>query len=636
MPSAPSKLRVSIWEWSLTILLSANLAWTTLCLGGFLPATVVVTSLLTAALLIVYAVGASRGFGGVHPAALWFVPFLVYAAANVVWVTPVRWLGLIDMFNWAQMIAVFWVVLNGIRTQRARAVLFGTLLTLGAAAVWFAGYQHFVQPTWLMLGRTQAEQYVGRSSGPFGIPNSLAAFLLLLVPAVGALALRRQATLAGRIFFGWLLIVFVVGLGLSVSRGAWLALGISLTLWPMFAARVQWRKRIAIAAAVAASLVVAGVLAFSTSSLVHERFTEFARDAGERSRPILWRAAWQMFREQPVFGVGAGSFNVRFEKYRPGNFSLQPVWAHNDYLNTLSDYGAVGFALFFGTAVIVALIVWRRGGIGVPSGGRSSLPRQNWLDDPIVRQGLGIGILAFVLQLAVDFHFKIPALAMSFASIAGLLVSRSWPHAAAPGGFGYRPILAVIALAVAAGVGFEITPLYRGEALRFAARESIDRMAQDQPADPIVRSRLIDILQKLDRAVKIAPDDGQAWADHSYALAQWSRFHPADVRSLGRQAENDADRAIALSPVVPEFWIRRGVALDMQNRWDEAGPEFAKATVLSPNGVLPWFHYAYHMSLRPTGLDMAQAALEFCLDLDPTNPEVQRLRQHLATSRSGL
>ena len=43
-----------------------------------------------------------------------------------------------------------------------------------------------------MLGRTQAEQFLGRSTGPFGIPNSLGVLMALLIPPVGWLVFAAR------------------------------------------------------------------------------------------------------------------------------------------------------------------------------------------------------------------------------------------------------------------------------------------------------------------------------------------------------------------------------------------------------------------------------------------------------------
>src|ERR1035438_8969877 len=122
MRDTSSPVRASAWEWARVVLLSANLLWTTLCLGGFLPGTRVAMVALTAALLAVHRADPLRGTRA-HPAGWLFAPFLVYAAANVAWVTPVRWLGWIDWLNWAQAAAVFWIVLNGVESRSCRRAI---------------------------------------------------------------------------------------------------------------------------------------------------------------------------------------------------------------------------------------------------------------------------------------------------------------------------------------------------------------------------------------------------------------------------------------------------------------------------------------------------------------------------------
>ena len=106
----------------------------------------------------------------------------------------------------------------GIHHSRTRNVQMGVICALGFVAVGMACYERFSQPDWLMMGRTQADQFLGRSSGPFGIPNSLAALLLLLNPATWVLAFRRHASALQGVLFGYLGISFVIEFILTVSR----------------------------------------------------------------------------------------------------------------------------------------------------------------------------------------------------------------------------------------------------------------------------------------------------------------------------------------------------------------------------------------------------------------------------------
>jgi O-antigen ligase len=614
----------TVTEWVLTGLLAVNLVWTTLCLGGYRPETMVVTSALTGVLLLVHLL--RRAFvaddvAGLHPAGWWLLPFLIYAAANVLWVTPVRWLGWHDWLWWAQLIAIFWVVLNDITRVATRQVLLLTLAVLGFVAVVMAAYQAFVRPDWLMLGRVQAEQFNGRSSGPFGIPNSLAALLLLLLPPAVMLTVRRGASLTQRLLAGYLAAVFLLGLILTVSRGAWLGLAVALMVWPLLAGGRTWGRRLMLTGAAMVTVTVAGWVIYSAVPTMRLRFDALVQESGERTRPIMWHGAWKLFEENPVWGSGAGSYNIAFEKHRPEHYQLDSRWAHNDYLNTLSDYGAVGFILFFGACAVIVLMVVRR---PKPV---SSLPVAAWSKNPRLHQAMALGLLAFALQLLVDFHLKIPALAMALATVAGLLSqydrvakTRSMPSRI---GFGVAALLLMVGL-----VGFA-QPHYRAEALRYSSRQAINRLADQDLTS--YREVLMPALIALQRAVEIDEGNAQGWADLSYATALKAHVEPAHTRQYGLDAASHAERALSLSTVVPEFWLRQGVALDMQGRWHEAGRSFTRALALAPNNARTWYYQAYHLSLRPAHHGQARSALGISLRLDPSYQPAQLLRQQLAT-----
>lgn len=620
---------VALTEWVLTGLLAGNLVWTTLCLGGYRPETMVVTSALTGGLLLVHlsrrALGASAG-AALHPAGWWLLPFLAYAAANVMWVTPVRWLGWHDWLWWAQLIAVFWVVLNDITRVATRQVLLLTLAVLGFVAVVMAAYQAFVRPDWLMLGRVQAEQFYGRSSGPFGIPNSLAALLLLLLPPAVVLTVRRGASLTQRLVAGYLAVVFLLGLILTVSRGAWLGLALALMVWPLLAGNRPWRSRLLLAGAVMVAVTVTGWVIYATVPTMRLRFDALVQESGERTRPIMWQGAWKLFQENPVWGSGAGSYNIAFEKHRPEHYQLDSQWAHNDYLNTLSDYGAVGFVLFFGACVC---LVFR--GVRQARSGRN-LPVVAWSEDPRLHAAMALGLLAFGLQLLVDFHLKIPALAMTLATVAGLLLQRDQSDSVnrlrSPGrgkqlGFALKALGLLVGL-----IGF-VLPHYRAEALRYANRQAINRLADHELH--AYGEVLGPALKAMHRAVEIDPGNAQAWADLAYATALWAHVEPADTRQLGVDAARHAEQALSLSAVVPEFWFRHGVALDMQGRWHEAGRSFTQAMTLAPANARTWYYQAYHLSLNPAAHGQARSALGISLRLDPSYKPAQLLRQQLAT-----
>ncbi|MDR0902077.1 MAG: O-antigen ligase family protein, partial [Opitutaceae bacterium] len=425
LPS-PAKTRVlSAGEWALAALLAGNLAWTSLNLGGVRAETMAAGWLLTGAALALHLL--LLAFSGGRPrrgvVEILLAAFLVYAAANVRFVTPVRWLGARDWLAWAQMIAVFWVAWRGLRRAGPRGLLLGVAVMLGLAAAVLCAWQKFSQPGWLMMGRSQTAQYIGRASGFLGNPNSMAAFFALLIPPALALAWQRGAGAARRLVFGYAAAAMLLGWVLTLSRGGWLALAAAFAAWPLFVR--EWRRggRLLRSGAVLLALALAGGGLYTASPAARARVDKFLTDHGERSRPILWRASLRLAAGAPVLGTGAGSFNTLFERERPEGFRDEPQWAHNDFLNTLGDYGAAGFLLFFGAAGAVTWRLLR----AKKDGGGAAYPFFGYADwrAPEITRAIGMGLLALGFACMVDFHLKVPAVAM----LAAILAAEGWRRA---------------------------------------------------------------------------------------------------------------------------------------------------------------------------------------------------------------
>jgi tetratricopeptide (TPR) repeat protein len=244
------------------------------------------------------------------------------------------------------------------------------------------------------------------------------------------------------------------------------------------------------------------------------------------------------------------------------------------------------------------------------------------------------GLLAFALHLLVDFHLKIPALAMIFATIAALVTADAWHVRRTPSGGPLGARLARGAALLAAAGALVTTalwavPKYRAEELRRAARESIDKMAKAGTEVSGEGAKLAADRDAFDRALALDPENAQAWADRAYADSLFALVAPKQTVELGARVEREAARAVGLCPVIAEFWIRRGTGLDMQYRWLEGGDCFVKALQLAPARADVWYYQAYHLSLAPTETGPALAATELCLRLDPGFLLAQVLRQRL-------
>jgi hypothetical protein len=97
-----------------------------------------------------------------------------------------------------------------------------------------------------------------------------------------------------------------------------------------------------------AVLIGGGVFFFSKTVFLKNRVTQTvvaSKNVEVDVRYELWGAAVRMWKDYVWFGMGPGHFDHRFRAYRPAAIQLQPDRVHNDYLNTLVDWGVIGAAI---------------------------------------------------------------------------------------------------------------------------------------------------------------------------------------------------------------------------------------------------------------------------------------------------
>lgn len=143
------------------------------------------------------------------------------------------------------------------------------------------------------------------------------------------------------------------------SRMAMLGFGLVLLIFAMLRLKKYW-KQLLIGGAIA---VICGVLLFlSASEFLRDRLinTDNLGNDERFSRNIV---SWELFKEYPVFGMGAGRKDVlRKEKYETYGFSVASqnrYNAHNQYLEYLSVNGIIGGIVFLMIAVYLLHRSWK-------------------------------------------------------------------------------------------------------------------------------------------------------------------------------------------------------------------------------------------------------------------------------------
>lgn len=175
------------------------------------------------------------------------------------------------------------------------------LITATAVAL-FALSQEFVgAPSSLIVGGRAIPRVAGLLEGP----NQLAGYFDVALPLILALAVDGRSNFA---MFSLFAIVFADVL--TFSRGG--ALGGAAGI---LAVALVYRKHVArplafVAAGFFAGIGVAGALAHSLSFLRLWSFSDSSYAGGVGTRAKLWHAAIVLWRQHPIFGVGAGNFEL--------------------------------------------------------------------------------------------------------------------------------------------------------------------------------------------------------------------------------------------------------------------------------------------------------------------------------------
>ena len=144
--------------------------------------------------------------------------------------------------------------------------------------------------------------------------------------------------------------------------------------------------------------------------------SEETGDVGQRllsfdisSRGDYWRVAWQAWKERPLTGTGAGTFQYTWLEDRPGLKGVKQV--HNVYLEQGTETGLFAFLAFLGfVAVLVGYPVraaWRSG----PQGERR-----------LLLAGLGSALVVYLVSSAFEWHWYLPASTLFFFILAAIAV----------------------------------------------------------------------------------------------------------------------------------------------------------------------------------------------------------------------
>lgn len=452
----------------------------------------------------------------------------------------------------------------------------GTLLSLYAVMQLLGGSERVL---WLI----RPAGYARRAGATFVNPNHLAGFLVQLVPlALGQVFLGRTKAGAWKVFHGYAAAMMLLGIAATMSRGGWLATAVVLALF--FTWLAFRRRHLRLVSISCAGVIVIGATLFTVfnekaRARIESAGTEGHQESGIRS--YVWKPAVRMWREHAWLGVGPGQFDVHFPAYRPPSVQVSPGYAHNEYLNTLVDYGVAGAVVAgLGVAGLVVTILYAR---KYAERGASDLGSRG-SNRTAFFLGATLGLTGLAVHCGTDFLLHVPGVALTSTLLAAVLAS----HVRfATERFWFTPPVwsRLLVTGAAAGVVVWLSPL----ALRYA-REGwyLNRAERYDSVTP-------ELIADLKAAAGVMPSNPRTPYEIGENLRRLSLDGFPGWETQAREALDWLGKSVQANPLAPYPHLRMALLWHWLGDKEKAQGEIAEARKLGPNDLLIQNHYGWFL-----------------------------------------
>ena len=414
-------------ERGILFLILAMLVFAPLAFGAVEPWAYLIVEGLAAGVFILWGVrlwlGANRRPKILWPPLLWAVlAFTAYALVRY-FTADIEYIARLEVIQVLMFAGLFFVVVNTLRGQEETEAVAWTLMAVATVIAGYAVAQY--------LGHTDKvwnlhSGNVNRAGGTYISGNHLAGLLEMVLPLALAFLLAGKLTIVPRILVGYAVLGMLAGLVVTFSRAGWVATaaGIFLVLGVLIRHKNHrlWAGVLLALMLIGGAVFVTQVLSKTHGFMQRVKQTDAAGPGlyDWSSRLKMWTAAERMWADHFWLGVGPAHYDYRFREYRPPDLQSRPDRVHNDYLNLLADWGAVG-----GVIVLAGMGIFV---VGL---------RRTW---PHVRReendfgsgqsnrfafflGATGGLAALTVHSLMDFNLHIPANALVAVTLLALLTS---------------------------------------------------------------------------------------------------------------------------------------------------------------------------------------------------------------------
>jgi O-antigen ligase len=338
--------------------------------------------------------------------------FTGYAIWRYTWV-DIEYGARLELLQIILYAVLFFAVLDNLTRAESIQFLLFALIALAMLNAFYAVFQYFTDSQ-KVLWYDKPKMYRGRGSGTYICPNHLVGFLEMMLPVALAYTITGRYKPLTKVFLGYAALAMLAGVGVTISRGGYLAVGASLVVFFII---MLWNRSFRIPALAILVLLLAGGSMFGFRSWQTQKRFDSLETANIRLK--YWQPAMEIWKQEFWFGAGAQHYDWRYRPWRYWQLQGRPMYVHNDYLNTLTEYGTTG-GIIVGVGLI--LLGWsvvrswkfvrRVNDIGSKPSNRSA-----------VVLGCAVGLLAIAFHSITDFNMHIPANAMIAVTLMAIVAS---------------------------------------------------------------------------------------------------------------------------------------------------------------------------------------------------------------------
>lgn len=215
-----------------------------------------------------------------------------------------------------------------------------TMVVLGSAVVTVAG---------AIVGFDTVLQGGPGSTGISNQANSFGGMVICF--AMGALILWAQSGRWARLLLLFGSVCALIACLASGSRQSAIAIAVLLVVYYLKEHVRHFRRNLRVVVPLFLTLTVVPLVAgklFPHSPLLHRMELDVASDV----RVDLIRTGWRLFQENPLIGVGPGTFAFYSDGF---------VYTHTTWLELLVTGGLLAFLLYYGVVTSILVRLWRLG-----------------------------------------------------------------------------------------------------------------------------------------------------------------------------------------------------------------------------------------------------------------------------------